>query len=250
MSLAGPEVQEFARSLPPSYRDRYARVAVEAHAHLSATRGDRLLVVDVFDDGVGGTALALVTNDRPGVLVLASSALTAEGFDIADAQFYTRERPSGEREALALFWPQTKSGRRVEFSAADLLNLRGTLTGLLEGRGPCLARDRDEVESAISSGTSSGDTRTPDTRVRFVEGNDGSLSVLEVETVNRSGLLVSLARALFAARVQIIRSEARTVGERVFDRFTITEPNGGPVDSERRFAIQVAVLSALDPNLS
>ena len=86
--------------------------------------------------------------------------------------------------------------------------------------------------------------------MRFVEGSDGCLSTLEVETEDRTGLLLSLARALFAARVQIVRSEVRTVEDQVFDRFTITEPNGGPVNAERRLAIQVAVLSALDPRRS
>ncbi len=74
MTLAEPEVRDFALSLPPSYRDRYALAAVEAHARLSARRQDQLVAVDVFDDGVGGSALALVTKDRPGVLALASSA--------------------------------------------------------------------------------------------------------------------------------------------------------------------------------
>lgn len=246
MTPAEPETHEFAASLPPSYRDRYARAAIEAHARLSAARGDRLLVVDVFDDGAGGSPLALVTKDRPGVLALASAAITAAGFNIGDAQFYTRARRSGDREALALFWPQTASGERVQFSADNLVALRKSLTDLIEGRASGLlpeAFDRIAAPSAKRRGK-----RSSDTRVRFVEGSDGSLSVLEVETEDRTGLLVSLARALFAARVQIVRSEVRTLGDRVFDRFTITEPDGRPVRTERRLAIQVGVLGAIDPN--
>lgn len=246
MTLAGPEVREFALSLPPSYRDRYSRVSVEAHARLSAALGDGPFVLDLFEDGYGAEALALVTKDRPGVLALASSALTTHGFDIGDAQFYTRERPTGGREALALFWPQTRSGQRAELSAEDLAKLRETLARLFEGRAEDLPTNvvRLRPEAKPRKGP------RPDTRVRFVEGNDGSLSVLEVETGDRTGLLLSLARALFSARVQIVSSKVRTVGDEVYDRFLITEPGGEPVSSERRLAIQVAVLSALDPNRS
>lgn len=248
MALAEPDVREFALSMPPSYRDRYALAAVQAHAHLSAARGDRPFAIDVFDDGSLGIALALITKDRPGVLALASSALTAHGFDIGDAQFYTRERPSGEREALALFWPQTKHGERVVLDPDDLTSLRETLTRLFEGHAEALPREVVEHTTVARSGP--GSRRTPDTRVRFVEGIDGCLSTLEVETEDRTGLLLSLARALFSARVQIVRSEVRTVEDQVFDRFTITEPCGAPVNAERRLAIQVAVLSALDPTRS
>src|SRR5690606_17296911 len=82
---------------------------------------------------------------------------------------------------------------------------------------------------------------TRDTTVRFLEEGDGSLSVLEVETVDRSGLLWAIARALHNENVQIVSSQIRTEGTRVKDRFTIAEFDGSPIFNERRLAIQVAV---------
>ena len=86
------------------------------------------------------------------------------------------------------------------------------------------------------------------TTVRFIEGENGC-SMLEVETGDRSGLLLSLSQALFKQRVQIVASQVKTVNSRVFDRFTIVELDGTPITPARRLEIQVAVLTAIDPIL-
>jgi UTP:GlnB (protein PII) uridylyltransferase len=83
--------------------------------------------------------------------------------------------------------------------------------------------------------------------VRFIESQDGVFSTLEVETGDRSGLLLALAQALFQQRVQIVGSQVKTTGTRVFDRFHIVEFDGSPISSARRLDIQVAVISAVDP---
>jgi UTP:GlnB (protein PII) uridylyltransferase len=83
--------------------------------------------------------------------------------------------------------------------------------------------------------------------VRFIESDAGQFSTLEVETDDHSGLLQTLASALFQARVQINSSQIRTDGTRVFDRFNILELEGSPISPERRLKIQVAVLGAIEP---
>jgi UTP:GlnB (protein PII) uridylyltransferase len=70
---------------------------------------------------------------------------------------------------------------------------------------------------------------------------------LEVETDDRSGLLLALAHALFEQNVQIEESEVRTVEGRVYDRFHIVEFDSKPINPARRLEIQVAVLSAIQP---
>lgn len=234
---ASPAAAAFARSLPPSYRDRYSRAAITAHAELSSQRSEETFSIGVFDDDEGGHPVALVTDDRPDVLALTSSALTSQGYSIGDAQFYTRECEDGTREALAVFWPQTAHGELAHLNPDDVGRLSQRLKTLLSG-------PPGELPEALSE-RSERQTNL-DTRVRFVEGGGGSLSVLEVETDDRTGLLLSLARALFSANVQIVRSEVRTKGERVFDRFTVTERDGTDVSPARRLEIQVAVLGGLD----
>jgi UTP:GlnB (protein PII) uridylyltransferase len=82
--------------------------------------------------------------------------------------------------------------------------------------------------------------------VRFIEGDDGALCTLEVETDDRSGLLLTLARALSQQKVSVERSEVRTLASRVSDRFTLAEQDGTPISEGRRLNIQVAVISAIE----
>jgi UTP:GlnB (protein PII) uridylyltransferase len=47
--------------------------------------------------------------------------------------------------------------------------------------------------------------------------------------------------------VSIVQSEVKTIGERVFDRFSVVELDGSPISPARRLQIQVAVMSAVEP---
>ena len=113
----------------------------------------------------------------------------------------------------------------------------------------------DLIEGKLSTpppampGVATGTPSTAETVVRFIEGEDGSFTTLEVETGDRSGLLLSLSQALFKQRVQIVASQVKTVNNRVYDRFSIVEFDSKPISPARRLEIQVAVLTAIDPIL-
>jgi [protein-PII] uridylyltransferase len=105
--------------------------------------------------------------------------------------------------------------------------------------------DRDAlVAHMIASRSSHG---FGGTRLRFVNDDRGFIAALDVETLDRPGLLFALSDALFAQRLMIVRSEIRTIGARVFDRFYFRELGGAPVSQERREAIQTEVQAALRP---
>lgn len=87
---------------------------------------------------------------------------------------------------------------------------------------------------------------TSETRVRFVGEAKGVLSLLEVESAGRNGLLGVLSRALFDLRVQIVRAESRVSGTRRVERLTVVEFDGAPIGAARRLEIQVGVLQAIE----
>jgi [protein-PII] uridylyltransferase len=124
-------------------------------------------------------------------------------------------------------------------TAADAQRLEGTLSDILLGK--------QRFPTMPPLGEVGPPEHASDTRVRFIEDKSGGLSVLEVETGDRSGLLWLLSRALFERNVQIITSQVSTKGGRVFDRFTVVELDGSPIGDTRRLEIQVAVLSAIEP---
>jgi [protein-PII] uridylyltransferase len=232
----------FEASMPASYRKNFDGAAIAVHARLAKSRPAHAVKVGSFPSGRPGTALCVVADDRPGLLATISAALVIQRLDVIEAEAYTRREHGRPDEAVDVFWvrhdPPEKRGAPV--TAEDIEGLRTTLMGLLEGR---VDRERASDPGLVRPETPS----SVETVVRFLEGDDGSFATLEVETGDRSGLLLALAQALFQQRVQIIASQVKTNGVRVFDRFSIVELDGKPIGAPRRLEIQVAVLTAVDP---
>jgi len=158
---------------------------------------------------------------------------------VIEAEAYTR-RVGGHDEAVDVFWVRhdLPEKRKQRVGRDEVEQLRQTLLGLLEGKlEPRLLGDSPRVPTPASS----------ETIVRFIENAEGNFSTLEVETGDRSGLLLALSQALYKQRVQIVGSQVKTMGGRVFDRFHIVELNNSPINPARRLEIQVAVLTAVDP---
>src|SRR5690606_21946830 len=193
--------------------------------------------VPVAGDGIG---ICVVAQDAPGLFSHIAAALRLQRFDIVHAEAYTRKLPSGGRDVLDLFRlrpqhaPPPVASPATDVAAAISAALHDILAGKID---PSQAQPAPQPEPA---GT------FHDTRVRFIEGEDGALCTLEVETDDRSGLLFTLARALSNQEVSVERSEVSTVNSRVLDRFTLTEQDGTPISEGRRLKIQVAVISAIE----
>jgi [protein-PII] uridylyltransferase len=233
-------VKNFSASLPGSYRNRYNIDEIRLHAAIARSRGTqpaRIGVVPVEGEGLG---ICVVARDAPGLFSNIAAALRLQGFDIVHAEAYTRRIGEGEREVLDLFRLQPQQGRppiagaTTDIAAAISATLHDILAGKID---PSQAQPVPQPEPP---GT------FHDTRVRFIEDDDGALCTLEVETDDRSGLLFTLARALSNQKVSVERSEVSTVNARAVDRFTLAEQDGSPITEARRLHIQVAVISAIE----
>jgi UTP:GlnB (protein PII) uridylyltransferase len=233
-------LKNFSASLPGSYRNRYRLEEIGLHASIAKARGSQPARVGVVPTEGDGLGICVVAKDAPGLFSNIAAALRLQGFDIVHAEAYTRKLASGEREVLDLFRLQVQHGLTRDTSAATdvAAAISATLHDLLAGKlDPSQALPAPEPEPV---GT------FHDTRVRFIEGDDGALCTLEVETDDRSGLLLTLARALSNQQVSVERSEVRTLASRVLDRFTLAEQDGSPISEARRLNIQVAVISAIE----
>jgi UTP:GlnB (protein PII) uridylyltransferase len=225
----------FAESLPADYRARYSPAQIAAHAHAAAQRQPGRVSARLFPWNDGRTrALCVIAEDRPGLLSLISAALSERGYDVDSAEAYTRAATGrdGRQEAVDLFWLRD-SASRIDETEADAF--AAVLEEILAGRP---AQPRKVAHGGPRSGQG--------TTVRFLEDASGQLAVLEVDTDDRSGLLLSITRALYEQRVQIVGSRISTVDGRVHDSFTIVELDGRPIATSRRLSIQVAVISAVE----
>jgi len=240
VSEEDPSPNDFRLSMPESYRKNFDAAASDAHQAICAARATSPASIGTFPSSRPGTALCVVADDRPGLLATISAALVLSRLDVIEAEAYTRRRAGHADEAVDVFWVRHDPAVRPNdpVTSEDISSLRQALIGLLEGKV-----DRSAVgepATRITPGTS-------ETVVRFIEDRGGAFATLEVETGDRSGLLLSLAQALFNQQVQIIASQVKTNGTRVFDRFSIVELDGAPISPSRRLEIQVAVLTAVDP---
>jgi UTP:GlnB (protein PII) uridylyltransferase len=239
MATSAPP-ESFAQALPPAYRERFDAAAMAVHARLAAERGAAPARMGRFaTPGRPGTAVCVVARDRPGLLALISAAFVMTGLDVIDGEVFTRRAGRGAHEAVDVFWLRHADPRRREQPVADddVRRAEAALVDLLEGR----------VSPQTAAAPPLAAPARGETVVRFVDGHDGGLATLEVETRDRSGLLLALTRALFESKVQIVLSEVRTLGDRVLDRFSLEEVDGSPIGAARRLEIQVAVLGALEP---
>ncbi len=230
------------------YRAAHGEAEIREHAGAATRRGGAAVNVELLahthdalrDTRRGGApgVMCVVADDRPGLLATISAAFVLAGLDVIDATAHTRKTSGGRREAVDMFWVRyTEPAKRSErVAAADAEAVARVLVDLLEGR-----LDR-EVASRRSVGPA---PKASETKVRFVENEDGELATLEVETDDRSGLLLALSQALFDQKVQIVESAVKTEGARVLDRFQIVELDGKPIQPQRRLEIQVSVLSAI-----
>jgi [protein-PII] uridylyltransferase len=234
-------LRSFAASLPESYRANFDQAAIGAHARIARERESAPANIGAFfSNRVPGAAICVVADDRPGLLATISAALVLCGLDVIEAEAYTRRIPGQHDEAVDIFWVRHEdpSDQRLRLAHEEIVQLRQTLIGLIEGR-----LERKRADSASRGSTPAA----KETVVRFIEGEDGTFATLEVETFDRSGLLLALSQALFAQRVQIVGSQVKTRGGRVYDRFHIVELDNKPISPARRLEIQVAILSAIDP---
>ncbi|MBX3183318.1 MAG: hypothetical protein KIT72_03875 [Polyangiaceae bacterium] len=230
--LSRDALREFTDSMPKEYLERHSHEAIERHATVAVGRRSERVRVAFAALPEGGAEVCFAADDRPGLLAGASASLANAGLSIESGALWLRTTRVGNQEALGVFVVHPNDGSPVDASHAELVS--ETLTNHLEGRpAPPVA-----PRPAPAAGE--------ETRVRFLEGADGALTVLEVTTGDRSGLLSALAGALFEQRVQIVAAQVQTQGGRVHDTFTVVELDGSPISAARRLGIQVAVLTAVD----
>ncbi|MDX2054964.1 MAG: hypothetical protein SFV15_21355 [Polyangiaceae bacterium] len=229
----------FVRTMPAAYVKKVAPALQLLHSRIAALRDGALVSVGAFpSDKPESIGLCVVAEDRPGLLATFSAGLFSQGFNVIDAEAYTRARPDGIKEAVDLFWVRRVSAnaQHLPILPGEILALKAKLVELLEGRAAPIAPPKPAGVGG-------------ETRVRFLESDDGSFSTLEVQSTDRPGLLLALTQALFDKQVQIVGCQVKTIGDKVSDRFELSEQNGHPIRPERQLEIQVAILSVIGDSL-
>jgi [protein-PII] uridylyltransferase len=228
----------YLASMPADYREAFDLEAKRAHEAVVRRREGRSTHVEVWRElSQRVVAICVVADDKPGLLSRISAALVAQKIDVVSAHAYCRPREDGSVEAVDLLWIRRlagASGTSPPIRAKDILNLSGAID-----RAAAAEPDPDHVALEPPAAGASA-------RVRFeTDEKDGS-TVLTVEATDRPGLLLAVTQALFRAGVQIIGLRATTERGSAVDRFKLADAGGKPLGRERLFALQIAILGAIE----
>src|SRR5437870_1597382 len=220
--LAGEQASlalEFARELPERYLATALPDTAARHLRLWTNARKAGFAGELHRSAVGEADLTLLATDRPGLLALFTAALAANGIDILGAEvnslaggialdtFVVREAGGG-----------APSPARWEAARNDLLRL---LSGADDPHR--LVQKRLRRATWASSAAPSVQTK-----VRVDDVSSDAMTILDVFTQDRPGLLHTIADALHRAGVSIEVARIATEGNRATDAFYLRDLAGRP----------------------
>ncbi|HYY53436.1 MAG TPA: [protein-PII] uridylyltransferase [Myxococcales bacterium] len=244
--LAGEQASlapEFVRELPERYLATALPETAARHLRLWTVARKAGFAGELHRSAVGEADLTMLATDRPGLLALFTAALAANGIDILGAEvnslaggialdtFVVREAGGG-----------APSPARWEAARNDLLRL---LSGADDPHR--LVQKRLRRATWASSAAPSVETK-----IRVDDVSSESMTILDVLTQDRPGLLHTIADALHRAGVSIEVARIATEGNRATDAFYLRDlaaASGSAVgkitDASRREALVAAVQTAI-----
>ena len=242
--LAGEQASlapEFVKGLPERYLGIARPEDAARHLKLWAAARKTGFASELHLSPAGEADLTLVARDRPGLLALFTAALAANGIDILGAEVNSLEGGI----ALDAFVVRESGGgppsqSRWEAARADLLRL---LSGAEDPH--LLVQKRLRRASWASSAAPSVATR-----LRVDDRSSAQMTILDVVTQDRPGLLHAMADALHRAGVSIEVARVATEGNRAVDAFYLRESSGGKIERADRKAAVVAEVEAAIASLA
>ncbi len=191
------------------------------------------------DAFTASTELTILTPNHPNLLAAMAGACSASGANIVGANIYTT------RTGIAL---DTFVIQRAFEEDDDELRRVGRIADTIEKllRGKTYL-DQIVTENASATGRAMAFTVPPEV---FVDnGISDEFTVIEVEGLDRPGLLHDLTRTLSALNLDINSAHISTYGEKIVDVFYVTDLMGKKIsDENRRKLIADTLRPVLDPD--
>jgi [protein-PII] uridylyltransferase len=184
------------------------------------------------------TELTVYTPDHPRLLALITGACAAAGGNIIGAQiFTTSDGMALDTILLQREYENEEDERRRSLRVCD--SIKRTLSGQL--------RLKDALANSLQpQGRAMAFNVTP--RVIVDNTSSNKYTVIEINGLDRVGLLHSLTEALFHLNLNIASAHIVTYGEKAIDVFYITDLTGAKITSEtRQAAIEKSLLNVLVP---
>ena len=223
-----------------SYWLAFDEAAHERHARLMTqadSKGELFSLSAESNDFRSVTEIVLYTPDHPGLFSQLAGAVSISGGTIVDAKAFT----TTDGFALDVFSVQDADGGTFG-DASRVERLRQSIERTLRGE----VYPRRAIAQRPAKRRSSAFRVTP--RINFDNEASASATVVEVEGLDRPGLLYEVTDALFQSGLSISSAMVSTYGERAVDIFYVRDGFGHKVRHEERLkAVHARLLKALEP---
>jgi [protein-PII] uridylyltransferase len=209
------------------------------HQKMIENAKSRSVVTEIFTDAFTAiTELTIYAPDHPRLLALITGACAAAGANIMGAQIFTTTDGMALDTILIQreFSTEDDEQRRAE-RIADII--RQSLQGQL--------RLKDAVANANQSRPRLK-AFSVEPRVIIDNHSSNRYTVIEINGLDRIGLLYHLTEALFHLSLNIGSAHITTFGEKAIDVFYITDLIGAKIENPSRHAqIERALMKVLNP---
>ncbi len=215
----------------PASHERHARLMAAADA-----KGDLIALAADSNEFRAVTEIVIYTPDHPGLFSRLAGAISVSGGSIVDAKVFT----TTDGFALDIFSVQDAEGGPFG-DVARVGRLRQAIEKTLAGE---MAPRAVFAQRPPKKRTSAFRVRP---RVHFDNAASTVATVVEVEGLDRPGLLYEVTRALFESGLSISSAIVSTYGERAMDVFYVRDGFGHKVFHPARLkAVEERLLKALE----
>jgi [protein-PII] uridylyltransferase len=212
----------------------------QRHQLLIEKAPERDATTDVHTDAFAAvTEITVYTPDHPRLLALITGACAAAGVNIIGAQiFTTTDGMALDTILLQREYADEEDEQRRAMRVCE--SIMKTLHGQVRLREAL-------VDAQQPQGRARAFTVLP--RVMIDNAYSNKYTVVEINGLDRVGLLHGLTEALFHLNLNIGSAHITTFGEKAIDVFYVTDLTGAKIESETRKAqIEKSLMSVLTPS--
>ena len=231
-------LQDLWQRMPAEYFLHYSdnELAWHAQSLLGLDQPHTPLVLMRQQTARGGTEVFIYTQIQDKLFAQITATLEKLGLSIAAARLVS----SRDGYSFNTFIVLEEDGHPI----SQAIRIKETLKALREALS-----NPDVVPELFNRSLSRQLKHFPiTTEVRFSENKQHNQTVLEVLTMDRPGLLASLARIFLQHDVHLRNAKITTLGERAEDVFMISNRDAQSIDPPTQERLKEAIIVALDRN--
>jgi [protein-PII] uridylyltransferase len=225
--------------------ERYLRATdarhLARHFRLVSSRGGAPAAFEWRDvEASGWTELALVTDDRPGLLAAVAGTLTAHGIDILSVDLFNR-RDGTVIDTFRL--SEVSAHRPVRPERRPLVEQ--DVVAALAGRFDVAAAVAERLRRNPPAKKRALGRAARGPSVRFDQEGSATATVIEVKAPDRPGLAWTIADTLARLGLDIRFAKIATAKALALDVFYVTGAGGGKLAPGELAGVEAALLAAL-----